>query len=169
MSQRYDVATRKAAAILLCIKWSLVLVLLLAIGVWVSSDDLNKETDPAWTPFWMICSPSFLKPSSLIEKPVCVIQSVILPAYESHLWTHGESTQIQVIWLMIRYSAVGITLCGMLLSDRAGFPTAIPFHYFEIFLMMLMICTLLFTLAPVSLFSHQWDLSMDRGKRKWQL
>lgn len=57
------------------------------------------ETDPAWTPFWMICSPSFLKPSSLIEKPVCVIQSVILPAYESHLWLHGESTQIQVIWL----------------------------------------------------------------------
>lgn len=33
------------------------------------------ETDPAWTPFWIICSPSFLKPSSLIEKAVSVVQS----------------------------------------------------------------------------------------------
>ena len=43
MSQRYDVATRKAAAILLCIKWSLVWSCCLLIGVWVSSDDLNRN------------------------------------------------------------------------------------------------------------------------------
>ena len=93
-----------------------------------------RETDPAWTPFWIVCSPSFLKPSSLIEKPVCVIQSVIATclwitfavawrdhADSGHLTDYSRAVAVQ--WELQR-------LCGMLLSDRAGFPRSCSLSVF---------------------------------------
>lgn len=115
------------------------------------------ETDPAWTPFWIVCSPSFLKPSSLIEKPVCVIQSVIATclwitfavawrdqADSGPLTNHSRASLCSENY---RDSVVCHCLIE-LVSHRA-----VPFQCFwEDFWIMLMICNLLFTLAPVSLF-----------------
>lgn len=82
VSHGCDVTTKKATEILDCIKLNLVYDL--PIDVQVSSDGPNRNRSCLNT-IEKISSPSSLKPSIVL-----LIQSGVVPAYESCLWLHSS-------------------------------------------------------------------------------